>query len=99
MRPGLCRGAGRAWRSNLEGERPVKLRLVAAGLVAMVAAGASAQNITAAGATFPYPIYNKWFTEYNALHPNVKINYQSLGSGAGVLQTSEGTVDFGASDM
>jgi phosphate transport system substrate-binding protein len=65
----------------------------------MVAAGASAQNITAAGATFPYPIYSKWFTEYNALHPNVKINYQSLGSGAGVLQTSEGTVDFGASDM
>jgi phosphate transport system substrate-binding protein len=77
----------------------VKLKLVAAGLLAMVAAGASAQNITAAGATFPYPIYSKWFTEYNALHPNVKINYQSLGSGAGVLQTSEGTVDFGASDM
>jgi phosphate transport system substrate-binding protein len=65
----------------------------------MVATGASAQNITAAGATFPYPIYNKWFTEYNQLHPNVKINYQSIGSGGGVLQTSEGTVDFGASDM
>ena len=43
----------------------------------MVAVGASAQNITAAGATFPYPIYSKWFTEYNQLHPNVKINYQS----------------------
>ena len=65
----------------------------------MVAVGASAQNITAAGATFPYPIYNKWFTEYNALHPNVKINYQSIGSGGGIKQTTEGTVDFGASDM
>jgi phosphate transport system substrate-binding protein len=72
---------------------------VAAGLLAMVAAGASAQNITAAGATFPYPIYNKWFTEYNQMHPNVKINYQSIGSGGGITQTSEGTVDFGASDM
>jgi len=77
----------------------VKLKLVAAGLLAMVAVGASAQNITAAGATFPYPIYNKWFTEYNALHPNVKINYQSIGSGGGIKQTTEGTVDFGASDM
>lgn len=65
----------------------------------MVAVGASAQNITAAGATFPYPIYNKWFTEYNQLHPNVKINYQSIGSGGGIKQVSEGTVDFGASDM
>lgn len=65
----------------------------------MVAVGASAQNITAAGATFPYPIYNKWFTEYNQLHPNVKINYQSIGSGGGIKQTTEGTVDFGASDM
>ena len=64
----------------------------------MVATGASAQNITAAGATFPYPIYNKWFTEYNQLHPNVKINYQSIGSGGGIKQVSEGTVDFGASD-
>ena len=64
----------------------------------MVAVGASAQNITAAGATFPYPIYNKWFTEYNQIHPNVKINYQSIGSGGGIKQVSEGTGDFGASD-
>jgi len=77
----------------------VRLNFVAACLLAMVATGASAQNITAAGATFPYPIYNKWFTEYNQLHPNVKINYQSIGSGGGITQTSEGTVDFGASDM
>ena len=77
----------------------MRLNFVAACLIAMVATGASAQNITAAGATFPYPIYNKWFTEYNQLHPNVKINYQSIGSGGGIKQVSEGTVDFGASDM
>ena len=88
-----------AGRSNFEGEPQVRLNFVAACLLAMVATGANAQNITAAGATFPYPIYNKWFTEYNQIHPNVKINYQSIGSGGGITQTSEGTVDFGASDM
>jgi phosphate transport system substrate-binding protein len=55
-------------------------------------------DINGAGATFPYPIYSKWFSEYNQLHPNVKINYQSIGSGGGIRQVSEGTVDFGASD-
>ena len=64
----------------------------------MVAGVACAQNINAAGATFPYPIYNKWFSEYAQLHPNVHINYQSIGSGGGIKQVSEGTVDFGASD-
>ncbi len=63
-----------------------------------MAAGASAQNINGAGATFPYPIYSKWFSEYSQLHPNVKINYQSIGSGGGIRQVTEGTVDFGASD-
>jgi phosphate transport system substrate-binding protein len=72
--------------------------LIAAGLVVMVAGGASAQNINAAGATFPYPIYNKWFTEYAQAHPGVKINYQPIGSGGGIKQVTEGTVDFGASD-
>ena len=55
-------------------------------------------DINGAGATFPYPIYSKWFSEYNHLHPDVKINYQSIGSGGGIRQVSEGTVDFGASD-
>jgi phosphate transport system substrate-binding protein len=55
-------------------------------------------HLNAAGATFPYPIYNRWFTEYNQLHPNVMINYQSIGSGGGIKQVSDGTVDFGASD-
>ena len=59
---------------------------------------ASAQNINSAGATFPNPIYTRWFNEYNKLHPEVKINYQSIGSGGGIRQVSEGTVDFGASD-
>jgi len=59
---------------------------------------ASAQNINAAGATAPYPIYNRWFSEYATAHPTVKINYQSIGSGGGIKQVTEGTVDFGASD-
>ena len=57
------------------------------------------RTITAAGATFPYPIYSKWFTEYSAAHPGVEINYQSIGSGGGIKQVCSGTVDFGASDM
>ena len=60
---------------------------------------AQAQKITGAGATFPYPIYSKWFTEYSAAHPGVQINYQSIGSGGGIKQVCSGTVDFGASDM
>ena len=80
-----------------EGER-VKLKAIAAGILALTAIGASAQNINGAGATFPYPIYSKWFSEYNQQHPSVKINYQSIGSGGGIRQVSEGTVDFGATD-
>ncbi len=60
---------------------------------------AQARTITAAGATFPYPIYSKWFSEYSAAHPGVQINYQSIGSGGGIKQVCSGTVDFGASDM
>jgi phosphate transport system substrate-binding protein len=61
-------------------------------------AGGSVQ-INGAGATFPYPIYSKWFAEYNRLHPNVRINYQSLGSGAGIRQLTSRTVFFGATDQ
>jgi phosphate transport system substrate-binding protein len=60
---------------------------------------ALAQNITGAGATFPYPIYSKWFSEYSAAHSGVQINYQSIGSGAGIRQVTSGTVDFGAADV
>ncbi len=56
-------------------------------------------QINGAGATFPYPIYSKWFSEYNKLHPTVEINYQSIGSGGGIRQLGERTVFFGASDQ
>jgi phosphate transport system substrate-binding protein len=55
--------------------------------------------INAAGATFPYPIYGKWFDEFTKADPDAQINYQSIGSGGGIRQLTEGTVDFGASDM
>jgi phosphate transport system substrate-binding protein len=58
---------------------------------------ASAQKLNGAGATFPYPIYSKWFSEYSASH-GIQINYQPVGSGAGIRQVVAGTVDFGASD-
>jgi phosphate transport system substrate-binding protein len=63
------------------------------------AAAIGAETINGAGATFPNPIYQQWFSEYKMAHPDVSINYQSLGSGAGIRQLTEGTVDFGASDM
>ena len=55
-------------------------------------------NLNGAGATFPYPIYSKWFSEFHKANPNIQINYQSIGSGGGIRQLMEGTVDFGASD-
>jgi phosphate transport system substrate-binding protein len=55
-------------------------------------------SLTGAGATFPYPLYSKWIAEYNKLNPNVKINYQSIGSGGGIRQITANTVDFGATD-
>jgi len=67
-------------------------------LVVLAAMPLRAQNINAAGATFPYPIYSKWFDEYHKLHPKVQINYQSIGSGGGIRQLMDKTVDFGASD-
>ncbi len=67
--------------------------------VAGISAALSAQGqINGAGATFPNPIYSKWFSEYNKLHPAVQINYQPLGSGAGIRQLTSGTVFFGATD-
>lgn len=54
--------------------------------------------INGAGATFPYPIYSKWFDVYHTKNPNFQFNYQSVGSGAGIKQVTEGTVDFGATD-
>ncbi|HEX5042672.1 MAG TPA: phosphate ABC transporter substrate-binding protein PstS [Candidatus Polarisedimenticolaceae bacterium] len=69
-------------------------------IAALLATPVLAQNvqIDGAGATFPYPIYSKWFAEYNKLHPNVQINYQSIGSGGGIRQLTNQTVFFGATD-
>jgi phosphate transport system substrate-binding protein len=80
-------------------ENSVKKTLVIVGLLIGAMSTAQAQKLTGAGATFPYPIYSKWFSEYAAAHPGVEINYQSIGSGGGVKQFTAGLVDFGASDM
>jgi phosphate transport system substrate-binding protein len=82
---------------------------LAAGLSALVLAvsfvgcnhggnGSGAVSLQGAGATFPNPLYQKWLSEYGRLHPNVKIDYQSIGSGGGIKQLKEQTIDFGASD-
>jgi phosphate transport system substrate-binding protein len=72
-------------------------------LLALTAIAAAAADSTlllnAAGATFPYPIYSKWFSVYQTAHSGVQINYQSIGSGGGIRQLQSGTVDFGASDV
>jgi phosphate transport system substrate-binding protein len=73
-------------------------RLALVALLASGAAGASNLLINGAGATFPFPLYSKWFSEYHRLHPELQFNYQSIGSGGGIKQITEGTVDFGASD-
>lgn len=68
-------------------------------LLALVGSVCLAETkLTGAGATFPYPIYSKWFDEYHKQHSDIEFNYQSKGSGAGIRQLTEGTVDFGASD-
>jgi phosphate transport system substrate-binding protein len=76
--------------------RKIVLLLVCV-LLAMPLVGQTTLN--GAGATFPNPMYSKWFSEYHKIHPEVQINYQSIGSGGGIRQVIAGTVDFGASDM
>ena len=74
-------------------------RLLAPLLLCLAVANSGwAQTLNGAGATFPYPIYSKWFNEYHKIHGDVQINYQSIGSGGGIRQLTAGTVDFGASD-
>jgi phosphate transport system substrate-binding protein len=68
-------------------------------LTAAATVAATAETINAAGATFPAPIYQKWFEEFHKAHSDIQINYQAIGSGGGIRQLTEGTVDFGASDM
>lgn len=77
-----------AWACSGSSDRPAESGGTGSGTV----------QINGAGATFPYPIYSKWFAEYNKLHPNVAINYQSIGSGGGIRQITNQTVAFGATD-
>ena len=81
-----------------EGESSMRrtMRVLVCALMAVPAIAQTTLN--GAGATFPYPIYSKWFSEYHKLHPEIQINYQSIGSGGGIRQVINGTVDFGASD-
>jgi phosphate transport system substrate-binding protein len=74
------------------------LSTFAVGATLIAAAAAQTTQINGAGATFPYPIYSKWFDEYHKAHPNVEINYQSIGSGGGIRQITNQTVFFGATD-
>ncbi len=80
--------------------RKFEARLLLAGVLSLGVAGTAfaVESITAAGATFPYPIYSKWFEQFRQKNPSAQINYQSIGSGGGIKQLTEGTVDFGASD-
>jgi phosphate transport system substrate-binding protein len=83
---------------NLSGGT-MRLKLLVALAAALLSSGAVAEtNLNGAGATFPNPIYQKWFSEYHKAHPDVQINYQSIGSGGGIKQLQAQTVDFGASD-
>src|SRR3984957_4679243 len=79
-------------------EQHVRKAIGAVGLFIVALSAAQAQKLTGAGATFPYPIYSKWFSEYSAAHPGVEINYQAIGSGGGIKQATSGLVDFGATD-
>src|ERR1700719_2248115 len=80
-------------------KRPLLLTLLFLGLAFTLGAEPNGTTLlNAAGATFPYPIYSKWFDVYHMQHSNIQINYQSIGSGGGIRQLLEGTVDFGASD-
>ena len=78
--------------------RTTLIRLAAAATLAAPAALAAQTQVTGAGATFPYPMYSKWFDEYRKLHPDVQINYQSIGSGGGIQALQNQTVDFAGSD-
>lgn len=75
-----------------------RIAMLLAGLLLALPLSGETATLNGAGATFPYPMYSKWFSEYNKLHSDVQINYQSIGSGGGIRQVLNGTVDFGASD-
>ena len=73
------------------------IRCIALLCLALAVPGFAQTTLNGAGATFPYPMYSKWFSKYHDAHPEVQINYQSIGSGGGIRQVLAGTVDFGTS--
>jgi phosphate transport system substrate-binding protein len=73
-------------------------RLCALAILAASSVSAQQISLTGAGSTFAYPLYSDWASQYHKLHPNVEVNYQSIGSGGGIRQLIAGTVDFGATD-
>ena len=85
---------------HFSGIRSIQAAAFGVGMLLLTASGSvEAQKLTGAGATFPYPIYSKWFSEYSAAHPGVEVNYQPIGSGGGIKQVTAGLVDFGAADV
>src|SRR5512138_226281 len=74
------------------------IAIAAASLLSLASLASAETLINGAGATFPYPLYSKWFSEYAKIDKSVKFNYQSIGSGGGIKQITAQTVDFGASD-
>ncbi len=76
----------------------VAIALLLMAIAPFFSANAAVVSVNGAGATFPYPLYSKWFSEYRKVDPGVEINYQSIGSGGGIRQLLENTIDFGASD-
>jgi len=86
------------------GTKPLRLKILALAVsaalgIGIVAPALAATQLTGAGATFPYPFFSKAFYEYTKAHPDVTVNYQSIGSGGGIQQFTAKTVDFGASDV
>jgi phosphate transport system substrate-binding protein len=98
-RGGRC-SVQRFFPSNLDVEEGFSMirRLLAFALIVTASAFAQTISLTGAGSTFAYPLYSSWSSHYHSLHPNVEVNYQSIGSGGGIRQLIAGTVDFGATD-
>src|SRR5450631_3545289 len=90
----------KVYRPRMLRRKAMKRRILGltVAVVALAGVAAAALSLTGAGATFPYPMYSKWFSDYHKMHGDVEINYQSIGSGGGIKQVTEGTVDFGATD-
>src|SRR5512138_821786 len=78
--------------------RKLHTGVLLASVLSLSTVGLAETQLTGAGATFPNPIYQKWFNEFHKIRNDVQINYQAIGSGGGIKQVTEGTVDFGATD-